>query len=194
MKPIRSNELEFFKELIKDKFYDKQEQIQSEIHFEADKLSEKKKSTFAKECGVDKDIKQLDKVNQQYLDFIRTKSVVEQKLLDKVSQMANVISNRLERLAKARQWDTNFIKFNAKEDGVEYFTNKLDEVCYQEAKEHIKKGHKLYHALKEKRDNCKVIVHTGSDINSTVKTLQKEMASADIKLAIPEQLLQIAVK
>ncbi len=44
MKPIRSNELEFFKELIKDKFYDKQEQIQSEIHFEADKLSEKKKS------------------------------------------------------------------------------------------------------------------------------------------------------
>jgi len=194
MKPIRSNELEFFKELIKDKFYDKQEQIQSEIHFEADKLSEKKKSTFAKECGVDKDLKQLDKVNQQYLDFIRTKSVVEQKLLDKVSQMANVISNRLERLAKARQWDTNFIKFNAKEDGVEYFTNKLDEVCYQEAKEHIKKGHKLYHALKEKRDNCKVIVHTGSDINSTVKALQKEMASADIKLAIPEQLLQIAVK
>ena len=48
--------------------------------------------------------------------------------------------------------------------------------------------------LKEKRDNCKVIIHTGSDINSTVKTLQKEMASADIRLAIPEQLLQIAVK
>ena len=59
MKPIRSNELEFFKELIKDKFYDKQEQINSEIHFEADKLAEKKKSTFAKECGVDKDLKQL---------------------------------------------------------------------------------------------------------------------------------------
>ena len=53
MKPIRSNELEFFKELIKDKFYDKQEQIQSEIHFEADKLSEKKQSTSAQECGFD---------------------------------------------------------------------------------------------------------------------------------------------
>ena len=139
MKPIRSNELEFFKELIKDKFYDKQEQIQSEIQFEADKLSEKKKSTFAKECGVDKDIKQLTKVNDEYLNFIRTKRVVEEKLLDKVNQMANAISNRLERLSKARQWDTNFNSFNAKEDGVEYFTNKLDEVCYQEAKEHIKK-------------------------------------------------------
>ena len=119
MKPIRSNELEFFKELIKDKFYDKQEQINSEIHFEADKLAEKKKSTFAKECGVDKDLKQLDKVNQQYLDFIRTKSVVEQKLLDKVNQVANAVSNRLERLSKARQWDSHFDGFNAKEDGVE---------------------------------------------------------------------------
>ena len=194
MKPIRSNELEFFKELIKDKFYDKQEQVNSEIHFEADKLAEKKKTTFAKECGVDKELKQLSKVNSDYLEFIRTKRVVEEKLLDKVNQMANQIANRLDRLSKARKWDIRFSSFNMKEDGVEYFTNKLDEVCYQEAKEHIKKGHKLYHALKEKRDNCKVIVHTGGDINSTVKTLQKEMASADIKLAIPDQLLQIAVK
>jgi len=194
MKPIRSNELEFFKELIRDKFHDKQEQIRSEIHFEADKLAEKKKTTFAKECGVDKELKQLSKVNSDYLEFIRTKRVVEEKLLDKVNQMANQIANRLDRLSKARKWDIRFSSFNMKEDGVEYFTNKLNEVCYQEAKEHVKKGHKLYHALKEKRDNCKVIVHTGGDINSTVKTLQKEMASADIKLAIPDQLLQIAVK
>ena len=164
MKPIRSNELEFFKELIKDKFYDKQEQVNSEIHFEADKLAEKKKTTFAKECGVDKELKQLTKVNSDYLEFIRTKRVVEEKLLDKVNQMANQIASRLDRLSKARKWDTGFSSFNMKEDGVEYFTNKLDEVCYQEAKDHVKRGHKLYHALKEKRDNCKVIVHTGSDI------------------------------
>tara|TARA_R100000734_G_C3309828_1_gene100548 strand:+ start:67 stop:651 length:585 start_codon:yes stop_codon:yes gene_type:complete len=194
MKPIRSNELEFFKELINDRFKDKQEAINTEIHFEADKLAEKNKSTFAKDCGVSKDLKQLAKANKEYLEFIRTKSVVEEKLLNKVDLLANVISNRLERLSKTRKWDTSFNNFNAKEDGVEYFTNKLDEVCYEEAKEHIKKSHKLYHALKEKRDNCRVIVHTGSDINSTCKVLQKEMASADIKLAIPEQLLQLAVK
>ena len=35
MKPRRSNEIELCKELIKVKFYDKQEQNQSEIHFEA---------------------------------------------------------------------------------------------------------------------------------------------------------------
>jgi len=126
MKPIRSNELEFFKELIKDKFYDKQEQVNSEIHFEADKLAEKKKTTFAKECGVDKELKQLSKVNSDYLEFIRTKRVVEEKLLDKVNQMANQIANRLDRLSKARKWDIRFSSFNMKEDGVEYFTNKLN--------------------------------------------------------------------
>ena len=41
MKPIRSNELEFFKELIRDKFNDKERAVRSEIHMEADKLSQK---------------------------------------------------------------------------------------------------------------------------------------------------------
>jgi hypothetical protein len=193
MKPIRSNELEFFKELVKDKFYDKEEAVRSEIHFEADKLAEKKKPTFPKECGVDKQLKLLDKVNQEYLEFVRTKSIVEDKLLDKVRGIGEEISNKLSRLSKTRDWDEKFEEFNPRDDGVEFFTTKLDDICFQEAEKHVKKGHKLYHALKEKRDNCKVIVHTGSDINSTVRTLQKEMASADIRLSIPEQLLQIAI-
>ena len=161
---------------------------------EADRLAEKRKASFPKECGVDKSLNQLKKVNAEYLDFIRTKSVVEQRLRDKVNAVAEMVSSRLSRLSKTRNWSESFDNFNVKEDGVEYFTNKLDDMCFQEAEKHIKKGHKIYNSLKEKRDNCKVIIHTGSDINSTVKTLQKEMASADIRLAIPEQLLQIAVK
>jgi hypothetical protein len=43
------------------------------------------------------------------------------------------------------------------------------------------------------QDNCKLVVHTGADINNTVKELQKEMSKASIKLPIPEQLLQIAI-
>jgi hypothetical protein len=42
--------------------------------------------------------------------------------------------------------------------------------------------------------NCKVIVHTGSDINSTVKTLKDQMKKADINLAVPQELLRIACK
>ena len=192
MKPIRSNELEFFKELINDKFNDKERTVKSEIHMEADKLSQKNKASFPKACGVDKELKVLKKANDEYLNFIRSKSMVEAKLLQKVNDIAEGISNKLNRLAKTRQWNEHFDNFSPKEDGVEYFTNKLDDICFQEAEEHIKKGHKIYNALQEKRDNCRVIIHTGSDINSTVKTLQKEMGTADIRLAIPNNLLQIA--
>ena len=159
---------------------------------EADKLSQKNKASFPKACGVDKELKILKKANDEYLNFIRSKSMVEAKLLQKVNDIAEGISNKLNRLAKTRQWNERFDNFNCKEDGVEYFTNKLDDICFQEAEEHIKKGHKIYNALQEKRDNCRVIIHTGSDINSTVKTLQKEMGTADIRLAIPNNLLQIA--
>jgi len=192
MKPIRSNELEFFKDLINDKFNDKERAVKSEIHVEADKLSQKNKASFPKACGVDKELKILKRANDEYLNFIRSKSTVEAKLLQKVSDIAEGISNKLGRLSKTRQWDERFDGFNCKEDGVEYFTNKLDDICFQEAEEHLKKGHKIYNALQEKRDNCRVIIHTGSDINSTVKTLQKEMGTADIRLAIPNNLLQIA--
>ena len=192
MKPIRSNELEFFKDLINDKFNDKERAVKSEIHMEADKLSQKNKASFPKACGVDKELKVLKRANDEYLNFIRSKATVEAKLLQKCSDIAEGISNKLNRLAKTRQWNERFDNFNCKEDGVEYFTNKLDDICFQEAEEHIKKGHKIYNALQEKRDNCRVIIHTGSDINSTVKTLQKEMGTADIRLAIPNNLLQIA--
>ena len=192
MKPIRSNELEFFKELIRDKFNDKEKAVSSEIHMEADKLSQKNKASFPKACGVDKELKVLKKANDEYLNFIRSKATVEAKLLQKCSDIAEGISNKLNRLSKTRQWNESFDNFSPKEDGVEYFTNKLDDICFQEAEEHIKKGHKIYNALQEKRDNCKVIIHTGSDINSTVKTLQKEMGTPDIRLAIPNNLLQLA--
>ncbi len=192
MKPIRSNELEFFKDLINDKFNDKERAVKSEIHVEADKLSQKNKASFPKACGVDKELKALKKANDEYLNFIRSKATVEAKLLQKCSDIAEGISNKLKRLSKTRQWNEGFDGFDPKEDGVEYFTNKLDDICFQEAEEHIKKGHKIYNALQEKRDNCRVIIHTGGDINSTVKTLQKEMGTADIRLAIPNNLLQIA--
>jgi len=76
---------------------------------------------------------------------------------------------------------------------VNYFSSKLDEVCYQEAKKYIQKNHAIYNQLQDMQDNCKLVVHTGADINNTVKALQKEMGKASIKLPIPEQLLQIAI-
>ena len=193
MKPIRSNELEFFKELINSKFSDRKETVDTEISMEANKLADKQKPHFAKKLGVEKLFKKVEVASKKYHDFKQTMQHTESQLYRASQDVADELSRKLNHFNKARKWNTDFDSFTTKEDTVNYFTSKLDEVCYEEAKKHIQKNHAIYNQLQDMQDNCKLVVHTGADINNTVKALQKEMAKASIKLPIPEQLLQIAV-
>ena len=192
MKPIRSNELEFFKELINSKFSDRKETVDTEISMEANKLADKQKPHFAKKLGVEKLLKKVEVASKKYHDFKQTMQATENQLYRESEEVAEELSRRLNHFNKARKWETGFSGFTTKEDTVAYFTSKLDEVCYEEAKKHIQKNHAIYNQLEDMQDNCKLVVHTGADINNTVKALQKEMSKASIKLPIPEQLLQIA--
>ena len=193
MKPIRSNELEFFKELINSKFSDRKETVDTEISMEANKLADKQKPHFAKKLGIEKLLKKVEIASKKYHDFKQTMEHTESQLHRASEDVADELSRKLNHYNKARKWDTDFDGFKTKEDTVNYFTAKLDEVCYEEAKKHIQKNHAIYNQLEDMQDNCKLVVHTGADINNTVKALQKEMGKASIKLPIPEQLLQIAI-
>jgi DNA mismatch repair ATPase MutS len=193
MKPIRSNELEFFKELINSKFSDRKETVDTEISMEANKLADKQKPHFAKKLGIEKLLKKVEVASKKYHDFKQTMQHTENQLFRECNDVADELSRKLNHYNKARKWDTDFDSFTTKEDTANYFTSKLDEVCYQEAKKHIQKNHAIYNQLEDMQDNCKLVVHTGADINNTVKALQKEMSKASIKLPIPEQLLQIAI-
>ena len=193
MKPIRSNELEFFKELINSKFSDRKETVDTEISMEANKLADKQKPHFAKKLGIEKLLKKVEVASKKYHDFKQTMQHTESQLYRASQDVADELSRKLNHYNKARKWNTDFDSFTTKEDTANYFTSKLDEVCYEEAKKHIQKNHAIYNQLQDMQDNCKLVVHTGADINNTVKALQKEMAKASIKLPIPEQLLQIAV-
>ena len=193
MKPIRSNELEFFKDLINSKFSDRREAVDTEISMEANKLADKQKPHFAKKLGIEKLLKKVEIASKKYHDFKQSIQHTENQLFRECNDVADELSRKLNHYNKARKWDTEFDSFTTKEDTVNYFSSKLDEVCYQEAKKYIQKNHAIYNQLQDMQDNCKLVVHTGADINNTVKALQKEMGKASIKLPIPEQLLQIAI-
>ena len=193
MKPMRQAEQDFLKELNKSKFSDRSEIVDTEISIEANKLAEKQKPHFAKKLGVEKLLKKVEVASKKYHDFKQTMEHTESQLHRASEDVADELSRKLNHYNKARKWDTDFDGFKTKEDTVNYFTAKLDEVCYEEAKKHIQKNHAIYNQLQDMQDNCKLVVHTGADINNTVKALQKEMGKASIKLPIPEQLLQIAI-
>ena len=193
MKPIRSNELEFFKELINSKFSDRKETVDTEISMEANKLADKQKPHFAKKLGIDKLLKKVEIASKKYHDFKQTMQHTESQLYRASEDVASELSRRLNHFDKARKWDTGFNGFKTKEDTVAYFTAKLDEVCYEEAKKHIQKNHAVYNSLQAMEETGALIIHTGADIKSVVKALSDQMNKAGIKLPIPEQLLQIAV-
>ena len=193
MKPMRQAEQDFLKELNKSKFSDRSEIVDTEISIEANKLADKQKPHFAKKLGIDKLLKKVEIASKKYHDFKQTMEHTESQLYRASEDVADELSRKLEHFNKARKWDTGFSSFKTKEDTVAYFTAKLDEVRYEEAKKHIQKNHAIYNQLQDMQDNCKLVVHTGADINNTVKALQKEMSKASIKLPIPEQLLQIAI-
>ena len=192
MKPIRSNELEFFNTIIEDKFRDKRQTLETDLNQEAQKMADKQSSNMAKQCGVDKEIKALEIADKKYKDFLATKELQEDKLFHTVRDIGTQLTAKLERLNKVREWDKSFDDFKPKEDGVDYFINKLDDCCYQEANKMVKKNHKVYNKLQDMKTASRVILHTGSDINSTVTTLKTEMAKADIDLPVPTHLLQLS--
>ena len=193
MKPIRSNELEFFNAIIEDKFRDKRQAIETEINQEAQMIADKQSSNMARQCGVDKEVNALEIADKKYKDFLSTKELQEDKLRQTVNEIGHVLTTKLERLNKVREWNQSFDDFNSKEDGVGYFTSKLDSCCYDEAYKLVKKNHKVYNKLQDMKTASRVILHTGSDINSTVTTLKIEMAKANIDLPVPSNLLQLAV-
>jgi hypothetical protein len=193
MKPMRQAEQDFLKELNKSKFSDRKQIVDTEVSMEANKLADKQKPHFAKKLGIEKLLKKVEVASKKYHDFKQTMEHTESQLYRASEDVADELSRKLEHYNKARKWKAEFSNFRTKEDTVNYFTSKLDEVCYQEAKKHIQKNHAIYNQLQDMQDNCKLVVHTGADINNTVKALQKEMSKASIKLPIPEQLLQIAI-
>ena len=193
MKPIRSNELEFFKDLINSKFSDRREAVDTEVSMEANKLADKQKPHFAKKLGIEKLLKKVEIASKKYHDFKQTMQHTESQLYRASQDVADELARKLNHYNKARKWDTDFDGFKTKEDTVNYFTAKLDEVCYEEAKKHIQKNHAVYNSLQAMEETGALIIHTGADIKSVVKALSDQMNKAGIKLPIPEQLLQIAI-
>ena len=196
MKPIRSNELEFFKDMIREKFYDKKETLRTQITSDAQKLADKKQPLMAKQCGVEAELKKLKVVDEKYREYKQTQQLQEQKLLEAVEEVGRVLSAKLQRMAKARDWDKDFSNFSPRMEGdsVDYFVNKLNDCCYDEAYKQVKSNHTVYNQLNNMKSECEIILHTGSDINSVVTTLKGAMKKADIELPVPNNLLQIAVK
>lgn len=187
MKPIRSNELNWWQQFVKDKFYDKNDECRTEISQQAQDIVDNKEDVFIDQCGIKSLLKEAEKKYAKYEDFKTSKKLTEQKLFDEYYDVKSKMLEKLQRLSKIRKWDNSF---NLEADSSPRdIKSKLRDVAYDEAYNNCKKQHKIYNILKQKQEACEMAIHTGGEISDVVKTLCGEMKSVAIEVSAPQLLL-----
>ena len=105
MKPIRSNELDFWNNLVQEEFSSKQEDIETEISQKAQDVSDNTNDAFIKKCGVESDLKETVKKYEKYQDFKITKKEKENALYRDYADSRDNMLEKLNRLSKSRKWN-----------------------------------------------------------------------------------------
>ena len=108
MKPIRSNELDFWNNLVSDEFRSKQEDIETEISQKAQEVSDNTYDLFVKRGGVDSDLKDTIKKYSKYRDFKVTKKEKENSLFRDYADSRDMMLEKLQRLSKTKNWNNSF--------------------------------------------------------------------------------------
>ena len=198
MKPIRSNELDHYKSQIDNKFRSKATAIDTEINQQAQEASDRTKPKFAKLLKVDKKLSSLIEAEKKYTAYIKNKDDVEERLLNQVRKNAKLVEIHLARLSNVRSWNReNFNGYELKDldnQPSDYFTEKLDGICFDEAEKHAKNHHKLRWELQAKKEYAENILYSGGDINSILKELCVAFKTAGITYQIPKSLLALPSK
>ena len=192
MKPIRSNELDFWNDFVDQKFRDKQDDINTELSQKAQEVSDKTQEAFVKKCGVEGDLKECEKLHQKYTHFKTTKKEKELELFKDYANALDIVLEKLQRLSKSRNWSYSFGSNDDMEP--EDIRRKLRDCNYDEAYKVAEKKHAVYNNLKKIKESCLVSIHTGADIKDVVSTLSYEMQKAQIGLDIPNILLGLPRK
>ena len=193
MKPIRSNELLYLDKVINEKFYNKRQDVATEISQEAQTFADKAGKHFPKELKVEKKLNDLNKAYKDYAEFIRNKEVVEDELRSKVKNLAEQVEEHLDKYRQSRNWDVRFDSYDIRDDNpVNYFERAIREACFEEAKAKATKEHKIYNLLNSQQEYAKNILYSGGDINTVNIELKKAFSEAEIEFQLPKSLVQLS--
>jgi len=193
MKPIRSNELLYLDKVINEKFYNKRQDVATEISQEAQTFADKAGKHFPKELKVEKKLNDLNKAYKDYAEFIRNKEVVEDELRSKVKNLAEQVEEHLDKYRQSRNWDVRFDGYDVRDDNpINYFERAMRDACFEEAKAKATKEHKLHSLLNSQQEYAKNILYSGGDINTVNIELKKAFNDAEIEFQLPKSLTQIS--
>jgi len=190
MQPIRSNELNYWQNVILDKFAKRTKELETTLFQEVKIKAKQAQSVFNKKLKLDNKLENLKKAEKAYNDFVANKEKIEREMQLKVAVLVEEIRNDLKNWNEVRQWEMGGCSSIKSLHSIEEF---LDDVCYEETKEAYMKSEKgrLLAELNNSQDEAKNILHSGGSIKEVVSNLDNIFKRTKIDVRIPKTLLAI---
>jgi len=197
MKPIRSNELNYLDELIRDKFRNRRQNIESEIEAATQKQTDKNLKSFVEKLGVKAQIKAFKEADMKLKKFQEQKESYESKLFAAKQHKRMELEQKLQSWASIRGWKGNYnstMEVNIKDyDDV---STTLLRACKQETKQAVEKlpKYKVKHDLDLLEEQAKNVLYSGRDIKDVWKHLGQTFKTSGVPVAAPKEFLQLESK
>ena len=190
MQPIRSNELNYWQNVIWEKFANRKKELETTLFQEVKQKARQAQSAFNKKLRVDNKLEQLKKAEKTYSDFVANKEKIEKEMQQKVAILVEEIRTDLKNWNEVRQWENSSCSSLKSLFAVEEF---LSEVCYEETKEAYMKSEKgrLLAELNNSQDEARNVLHSGGSIKDVVANLDNIFKRTKIEVRIPKTLLAI---
>lgn len=197
MKPIRKDELMYLDQLIKDKFRDRRQDMQSAIESDTQKQTDKNLKSFINKLGIKAEIKAF-KVAEEKLDkFVANKENYQMKLSATKEKARRKLQEKLESWTSIRRWMNHHdspYEFDIK--NVEDIDNELHTVCKQETRKAIEKlpKYKVMKDLELLEEQARNVLYSGRDIMQVWKHLGMTFKTSGVPVAAPKEFLQLESK
>jgi len=197
MKPIRSNELNYLDNLIREKFRHRRQNIESEIEAATQKQTDKNLKSFVEKLGVKAQIKAFKEADMKLKKFQEQKESYESKLFAAKQHKKMELEQKLQSWASIRGWKSNYngtMEVDIK--NYDDVSTTLLRACKQETKQAVEKlpKYKVKHDLDLLEEQAKNVLYSGRDIKDVWKHLGQTFKTSGVPVAAPKEFLQLESK
>ena len=193
MKPIRKDEQEYLRVYIQDKFRNKRSALESDRELEVEAQSKKNYKKFVSTLKISNMMKQAEKLQKDYDNFVASKERVEGEKLQKLKRHIQLIEDHMRKWKNIRRWDSspNFMSYDGSKPKIYNIESYINEVLQQETRrayDNSSKG-KAIKELDAQRESCENALYSGSSLGSVRSYIHNVLTKAQISDSIPNQLM-----
>ena len=200
MKPIRKDEKEYLREYIGRKFDNRRSALESERQVDVDQEVDKNLSKFRKALNIESLIKEVQKADDDFKDFVNNYELRKQSKRDALEKLGNTLSKKMRKWQSIRRWEKepDFMSYGGDrknspvnmDEAIKY----IAKVCEEEtikAYDRSKKGQAIRNldAQKEEAENA---LYSGGSMVNVRQYIHNIFNTAGIADRVAKSLLMLS--